>query len=41
MHVAATALHELFRTLVSVGFSEQQALSLVSSLIEKTANANP
>ena len=40
MHVAATALHELFRTLVTVGFTEEQALGLVGVLIERTANAD-
>jgi len=39
MQQAATALHELFRTLVTVGFSEAQALQLLGALMERTANA--
>lgn len=40
MHVAATALHELFRTLMAVGFTDQQALVLIGAMMERTANAN-
>lgn len=39
MHVAATALHELFATLVAVGFTEDQAIALCATLMENTANA--
>lgn len=40
MFVAATALHELFVTLVAVGFSQEQAIALCATLMETTANAD-
>lgn len=40
MQIAATALHELFATLTTVGFTEQQALVLISALVERTADAD-
>ena len=40
MQIAATALHELFATLTTVGFTEQQALVLIGALVERTANAD-
>lgn len=40
MFVAAVALHELFNTLISVGFSQEQAIMLCATLMERTAYAN-
>jgi hypothetical protein len=39
MQVASIALHELYGTLVGVGFTEAQAIALVATLIERTAYA--
>lgn len=39
MHIASVALHELYGTLVAVGFTETQAIALVATLIERTAYA--
>lgn len=36
MQVAATAFHEMFKTLQFVGFTEKQAIELVAVLIERT-----
>lgn len=40
MFVASVALHELFSTLTAVGFSQDQALSLVATLMERTSHVN-
>lgn len=39
MKTAAIAIHELFATLVSVGFTEEQAIKLCATLMERTAYA--
>ena len=39
MAIAATTMHELYRTLCNVGFSEAEALQLVATLMATSTRA--